>query len=85
MHAPITRSPDLRQTELEDAVVDLLVCANARAFAGSHGSSFSDAICHMRTAHATAHADDRHVLMAEKLSGCPDAHVPPRSPHKRNQ
>ena len=55
--------------QLQDAVCDLFVCAAARVFAGSFGSSFSDAIVHLRTVCRTTHADDQHVLMRKKLSG----------------
>ena len=39
---------ELRQTSLIDAVVDLYVCASSHFFKGSHGSSFSETIMHLR-------------------------------------
>ena len=53
----------LRQTSLKDAVLDLLVCAGSRAFMGSHGSSFSDAIVHLRATRGRTTVADRHVIM----------------------
>lgn len=64
VHRAISPRPGaLRQTSLKDAVLDLLVCAASRIFMGSHGSSFSDTIAHMRATRARASADDRHVIM----------------------
>jgi len=37
-----------RQTSVQDAVVDLFVCVNAKYFLGTFGSSFSDTIYQMR-------------------------------------
>ena len=48
----------LRHTTVADAVVDLFVCADARAFKGTRGSSFSDAIWLLRRAGATAGGSD---------------------------
>jgi len=66
----IERRTDLRQTELRDAVCDLFVCAAARVFAGSYGSSFSDTIMHLRHVHGSTHDQDEHILMGlQALSG----------------
>jgi hypothetical protein len=59
----IRPSGSMRQTALRDAAVDMLVCAASDAFMGSHGSSFSDAIAHLRLATGRSSADDEHVLM----------------------
>ena len=37
-----------RQTSVQDAVVDLFVCVDAKYFLGTFGSSFSDTIYQMR-------------------------------------
>lgn len=51
-----------RQTSLIDAVVDLFCCAAAEHFMGSYGSSFSDAIVHVRAARGNGGKDDRHAI-----------------------
>ena len=51
----------LRQTSLRASVVDLFTCVEATVFKGSPFSSFSDAICHLRTVHGAAHASDEHT------------------------
>jgi len=49
VHKPIQASGSLRQTGLQEAVIDLFVCAAATdGFMGSNGSSFSDAIRSLR-------------------------------------
>jgi hypothetical protein len=69
-HKPIATRIDLRQTEVRDAVIELFVCADARVFAGSYGSSFSDTIAHLRSVRGTVHESDEHELMGtEALSG----------------
>ena len=40
-----------------------LICAEADRWMGSHGSSFSDTIAHLRTAAKRTHPADRHALM----------------------
>jgi hypothetical protein len=44
----ITPRLDLRQTDIKDAVIDILTCAHANAFLGSGWSSFSDLINDLR-------------------------------------
>ena len=44
----IVPSNELRQTSLQDAVVDIYICAGANYFLGSNGSSFSDLINNLR-------------------------------------
>ena len=57
--APIdAHATALRHTSVSDAVVDLFVCAGARVFKGTRGSSFSDVIWLMRRATGKAHRSD---------------------------
>ena len=52
-----------RHTSINDAVVDIFVCAASQAFKGTYYSSFSDAIQRLRLAHGHANeADDEHEL-----------------------
>jgi hypothetical protein len=44
----IVPSKELRQTSIQDAVVDMYICVDAKYFLGSHGSSFSDSILYLR-------------------------------------
>jgi hypothetical protein len=44
----IIPSNELRQTSIQDAVVDMYICVDAKYFLGSSGSSFSDTILYMR-------------------------------------
>ena len=48
-HTPVMEDSALRHTSVEDAVVDLYMCARAHAFQGSGWSSFSDTIEALRT------------------------------------
>ena len=56
-----------RQTSLAEAVVELYVCVASDAFMGSYGSSFSNAIAHLRALAGGGDraAADRHTLMHE--------------------
>jgi len=45
---PIIKSNNLRQTSLEDAVIDMFVCSKSIDFLGTHGSSFSDTINYLK-------------------------------------
>ena len=45
---PIIPSAELRQTSLQDALVDMYVCIGSTYFLGSKGSSFTDTITYMR-------------------------------------
>ena len=44
----IVPSNELRQTSIQDAVVDMYICVGAKYFIGSIGSSFTDSILYMR-------------------------------------
>jgi hypothetical protein len=44
----IIPSKNLRQTSVQDAVVDIYICAGAKYFMGSIGSSFTDLINYIR-------------------------------------
>jgi len=44
----IIPSDSLRQTSVQDAVVDIYICAGAKYFMGSIGSSFTDLITYIR-------------------------------------
>jgi hypothetical protein len=44
----IKPSEKLRQTSVQDAVVDIYMCAGATYFMGSYGSSFTDLINNLR-------------------------------------
>ena len=55
-----------RQTSLMDAAVDLFACAEARHFMGSYGSSFSDAILHLRTVRGRTSVGDRHDVAPDQ-------------------
>ncbi len=59
----IIPSGSVRQTPLRDAVADMFTCVASDTFAGSHGSSFSDAIAHLRRVGGTSSAEDEHVIM----------------------
>ena len=54
---------DVRATTLEDAVVDLFMCAGARDFAGSWFSSFSETIEAIRCGGVYPGGFDPHVHM----------------------
>jgi len=45
---PIINNNNLRQTSIQDAVVDMYVCSYAKEFEGTIGSSFSDTINYLR-------------------------------------
>ena len=45
---PIIKSDNLRQTSLEDAVIDMYVCSNSDYFFGTHGSTFSNTIRYLK-------------------------------------
>ena len=44
----IIPSDNLRQTSVQDAVVDIYICAGAKYFMGSIGSSFTDIINYLK-------------------------------------
>ena len=48
IYKKIEPSTNLRQTSLQDAVVDMYVCAGAKYFLGSVKSSFSDTITYLQ-------------------------------------
>lgn len=54
-----------RQTSLAEAALDLFMCANAAHFMGSSGSSFSDAIMHLRACNGRASPEDRHTFIID--------------------
>ena len=55
----------LRQTSLEDAVIDIFTCVQALVFKGSPYSTFSDTIHHLRIVHGTHNAvSDEHSILA---------------------
>ena len=56
----------LRHTSIEAAVVDLFTCVQARAFKGTLGSSFSDAIHHLRQASGLGNPNDDHDVAAPR-------------------
>ena len=51
-----------RQTSLQDAVMDLFLCARSTLFMGSYGSSFSDTIAQLRASRGTVSPADRHTM-----------------------
>ena len=55
-----------RQTTLVEAVLDLFMCARAVHFMGSSGSSFSDAIMHLRACNGHASPEDRHTFIIDE-------------------
>ena len=83
----ITASPlALRQTSVADAVVDIFTCASAVAFAGTRGSSFSDAIWAIRrlrgVAAHDAHDFDRPVHTRPSPGNECDFLLTPPLPHR---
>jgi hypothetical protein len=62
----IQPSRTLRQTTLFDAVVELLTCVHAKTFKGSHASSFSDTIKHLRESQQTCDEADEHAVAVPK-------------------
>jgi len=48
IYQKIENNDNFRQTSLEDAVIDMFVCANAKYFLGSNQSSFTDTINNLR-------------------------------------
>ena len=45
---PIIPTTELRQTSVQDALIDMYVCIGSKYFLGSQGSSFTDTITYMR-------------------------------------
>ena len=79
VHQHIRSSGSLRQTTLRDAVIDMLVCAVATdGFMGSHGSSYSDAIRHLRTMQGRSNDVDL-LAVAHSPRGAEHAHATKRS------